>query len=150
MKTSSVLTIILGAALCFAGVKSQSTPAPTATTNRTTIPAALMTPMKTLHADVKQMKTSGGFDNTKILADVQAIVDAAKTTFAKAPQSVQDRISAIQASIQAAKSGTADEKQIKQIIHSTFQLIDSQYPEARKSMRAKNGDNNPSASSQNA
>lgn len=147
MKTSSVLTIIFGVALCFAGVKSQAAPAPTATTNGTTIPAALMTPMKTFHAHVKEMKSSGIPNNTQILADLQAIVDAVKTTIPNAPQSVQDKISAIQASIAAAKSGTHDEKQIKQIVRSTFGLIDSQYPDARKSMKPKNGGNQTSASS---
>lgn len=90
------------------------------------IPTDVLEKITKFHSDITSMKAAGKVDDTVVIADVQAIADAAQANLKTAPQQIQDQVTKIQAQITAIKaSGKADPATISNIIASFIGLASS-------------------------
>lgn len=129
MKANTIITIGFISLWCVISVYAQTTP---------TVPPQVLTTLQNLQADMKQMKSSGKFDNQKTITDLQALMAAAQSNLQNAPQAIKDKITPINASIDKAKTSGADEKQMKEIVHTVIHFIEDQFPGAKMDDKANN------------
>lgn len=121
MKANTIISIALISLWCVSVYAQTAAP----------VPAPVLTELTNLRTDVKQMKASGKFDTQKTLSDLQALMTAVQTNLKDSPQATKDKMSPIIASLAKAKSSAADEKAVKELMQTTMQFVEQQYPGAR-------------------
>lgn len=113
--------------LCFNSVNSQSsstsTPSSGSAPSSTSAhprpsqdPNSIWSKIKQFHEDAHAMKTSGTVDSTKLMADLQAIVTAAKAKSITIPPSVQTKIDELQTTIQQSPARANTQETLNKMI----------------------------------
>lgn len=93
------------------------------------VPAAIWEKVTKFNSDIASMRAAGKIDNAVVIADVQAIADAARASLSSAPKAVQDQLTKIQTQIQAVRdSGKVEPGTISGIVTSFVGLASSNFP----------------------
>lgn len=112
-KTVSVIAVI--GMLCVAMVKSQAT-TPAAGASKGP-PHPVWSKVKQFNSDIQAMRTSGTVDSAKLIADLNAIVAAAKDRAVNFTPQIQTKIQELQTSVQQmTTAGNANAQQILTMI----------------------------------